>query len=249
MLTGMVPFSGSTPIAIAIKHGTEYPRPPKEIVATIPDELESVVLHALEKDPAERPANAAEFRNELLALTEKLGLEHHALISSPDIAALRVAGVESPSGRLVVDLSKLREGRVLSSSGNNEITVIGQPVRQKQPASVPPPAAATITRMEIAAARNTTTNILLVIAIVLIVLMLGVVGLFALRSRSVASDATMNTNAGASPLASPSMSPSPLPTPSPSPSPSARPKASPTPEKKKGNSFVDRVKRILKKPF
>jgi len=249
MLTGMVPFSGSTPIAIAIKHGTEYPRPPKEIVAAIPDELESVVLHALEKDPGERPANAAEFRNELLVLTEKLGLEHHALISSPDIAALRVAGVESPSGRLVVDLSKLREGRVLSSSGNNEITVIGQPVRQKQPANVPPPAAATITRMEIAAARNTTTNILLVIAIVLIVLMLGVVGLFALRSRNVASDATMNTNAGASPLASPSMSPSPLPTPSPSPSPSAKPKASPTPEKKKGNSFVDRVKRILKKPF
>ena len=36
----------------------------------IPDELESVVLHALEKDPGERPANAAEFRNELIALTE-----------------------------------------------------------------------------------------------------------------------------------------------------------------------------------
>src|SRR5204863_4624642 len=102
------------------------PRPPKEIIASIPDELESVVLHALEKDPLNRPANAAEFRQELLALTEKLGLESHAPLSSPDIAALRIAGVESPSGRLVVDLSKLREGRALSS-GNNEITLVSQP--------------------------------------------------------------------------------------------------------------------------
>ena len=35
MLTGMVPLPVvSTPIAIAIKHGSEYPRPPKEIVAS-----------------------------------------------------------------------------------------------------------------------------------------------------------------------------------------------------------------------
>src|SRR4029079_14213022 len=120
MLTGSVPFSGSSPLAIAIKHASEYPRPPREIVAAITLELENVVLHALEKNPEDRPANAAEFRHELLELTEKLGLEYHALILSPDIDALRVAGVESPSGRLVVDISRLREGRMLSS-GNNEI--------------------------------------------------------------------------------------------------------------------------------
>jgi len=37
---------------------------------------------------------------------------------------LRDAGVESPSGRLVVDISRLREKRALSS-GSNEIKILG----------------------------------------------------------------------------------------------------------------------------
>jgi serine/threonine protein kinase len=108
MLTGMAPFTGSTVMEIASKHASDPPRSPREIVAAIPEEVERVVLHALEKQPDQRPANAAEFHAELLATAEKLGLEHHALTSAPDIEALRDAGVESPSGRLVVDISHVR---------------------------------------------------------------------------------------------------------------------------------------------
>ena len=36
MLTGAVPFSGSTPLAIAMKHTSELPRRPRDFVATIP---------------------------------------------------------------------------------------------------------------------------------------------------------------------------------------------------------------------
>src|SRR5438876_6770849 len=71
MLTGTVPFSGSTPLAIAMKHTSELPRRPREFVASIPAALEDVVLHALEKGPQDRPANAAEFRQELLATAER----------------------------------------------------------------------------------------------------------------------------------------------------------------------------------
>ena len=120
MLAGMAPFTGSTPAEIAQKHATTTPHAPREIVPTIPEDVERVVLHALEKRPEDRPANAAEFRQELLDTAERLGLEHHALTSAPDIDALRDAGVESPSGRLVVDISRLREKRALSS-GSNEI--------------------------------------------------------------------------------------------------------------------------------
>jgi len=244
MLTGIVPFSGSTPLAIAVKHASEFPRPPKEIVAAIPDALENIVLHALEKSPEDRPANAAEFRDDLLALTDKLGLEHHALVSSPNIAALRDAGVESPSGRLVVDLSKLREGRVLSSSGNNEITVLNQ-TSGKKASAASQAAPARITRMEITAKRNNTMRALLGVAVVIIVLLLAGLGYFALNSRNAAIVPTANANANASPSPVASETPSP----SPSPSPSVKPKASPSPAKKKDNSFVDKVKRILKKPF
>src|SRR5262245_37268358 len=49
MLTGSVPFSGSSPIAIALKHSSDLPRPPREIVMSIPEDLEGLVLRALEK--------------------------------------------------------------------------------------------------------------------------------------------------------------------------------------------------------
>jgi serine/threonine protein kinase len=132
MLTGTVPFSGSTPAEIAEKHANNPPRSPREIVAAIPEDIERVILHALEKQPADRPANAAEFRQELLDTAERLGLEYHAMKSAPDIEALRDSGVESPSGRLVVDISRLREKRALSS-GSNEIKVLGTKPTAKLP--------------------------------------------------------------------------------------------------------------------
>ena len=131
MLTGMAPFTGSTPAEIAQKHANDQPHSPREIVASIPEDVERIVLRALEKRPEDRFANAGEFRQELLETAERLGLEHHALKSAPDIEALRDAGVESPSGRLVVDISRLREKRALSS-GSNEIKVLGGTPTEKE---------------------------------------------------------------------------------------------------------------------
>lgn len=133
MLTGMVPFSGSTPAEIAQKHANNQPHPPREVVAAIPEDIEHDVLHALEKQPVDRPANAGEFRRELLETAERLGLEHHAVTSAPDIEMVRDSGVESPSGRLVVDISRLREKRALSS-GSNEIKVLGSKPAEKSAA-------------------------------------------------------------------------------------------------------------------
>src|SRR5215813_11485657 len=131
MLAGMAPFTGSTPAEIAQKHANDPPHAPREIVAAIPEDIERIVLKALEKQPGGRFANAAEFHQELLETAERLGLEHHALKSAPNIEALRDAGVESPSGRLVVDISRLREKRALSS-GSNEIKVLGATPTEKK---------------------------------------------------------------------------------------------------------------------
>ena len=140
MLTGMAPFTGTTPEEIAEKHANDAPHSPRTIVASIPEDVESVVLHALEKRPEDRPQNAGEFRRELLETAERLGLEHHAAKSAPDLEMLRDAGVESPSGRIVVDLSRLREKRALSS-GSNEIKVLGGTPAEKnsQTQSAPQP--------------------------------------------------------------------------------------------------------------
>src|ERR671939_632538 len=51
MLTGEVPFTGDSPIEIAMKHVNNTPRPPSEVNPDIPAELDQVVLRALAKDP------------------------------------------------------------------------------------------------------------------------------------------------------------------------------------------------------
>jgi serine/threonine protein kinase/tetratricopeptide (TPR) repeat protein len=111
MLTGQTPFTGATPLALALQHSSEEPRPPREVVPAIPPALESVVLHALEKAAEQRPADAGEFRRELFAVAERLGLEHSAGFSAPTIETLRDAGTETPSGRLVIDIERLRRSR------------------------------------------------------------------------------------------------------------------------------------------
>lgn len=118
MLTGVAPFTGVSPVEIALKHANDAPLPPRAIVAAIPEDVERVILHALEKQPDARPANAAEFRRELLETAERLGLEHQAVTSAPDMKALRGA-LQSPSGRLVVDIAKLRETRATDKTDKN----------------------------------------------------------------------------------------------------------------------------------
>src|SRR5215475_8372112 len=58
LLTGVAPFLAKTPTGVAIKHVTEKPRSLREINSTIPEAVERVVLHALEKDPNARPQTA-----------------------------------------------------------------------------------------------------------------------------------------------------------------------------------------------
>jgi serine/threonine protein kinase/tetratricopeptide (TPR) repeat protein len=116
MLTGTTPFTGATPLAVALKHSSELPRRPREIVAGIPEALEAIVLHALEKKHTDRPKDAGEFRRELYMTAERLGLEHAAGFSAPTIETLRNAGTETPSGRLVIDIERLRENRAARSA-------------------------------------------------------------------------------------------------------------------------------------
>jgi serine/threonine protein kinase len=65
VLTGRLPFTGQTPIAVALAHKTETPPLPRALRPAIPAWLERVVLRCLEKDPARRFASASELASEL----------------------------------------------------------------------------------------------------------------------------------------------------------------------------------------
>jgi beta-lactam-binding protein with PASTA domain/tRNA A-37 threonylcarbamoyl transferase component Bud32 len=65
LLTGVVPFSGDTPVEIAMKHLSNVPEPPSAKRAEIPRDLDMVVMRALAKDPDERYHSAEEMDADL----------------------------------------------------------------------------------------------------------------------------------------------------------------------------------------
>jgi eukaryotic-like serine/threonine-protein kinase len=75
MLTGQVPFTGDTPLEIAMKHLSEVPKPPSELRPEVPHDLDSVVLRALAKDPSERYQGADEMDADLARVLEGLPVD------------------------------------------------------------------------------------------------------------------------------------------------------------------------------
>jgi serine/threonine-protein kinase len=251
MLTGTVPFSGSTPLSIAMKHTSEMPRLPREFVSSIPQPLEQVVLHTLEKRPQDRPANAAEFRKELSATGERLGLEHASVTSSPNLKTLRDVGTESPSGRLVVDIARLRERRA-ANSDTNENTIMGSAQMTGAGNGSSVPAVVTVAHsfprvsVSISEPKRSKKQLLLLAALAAVFLLAITV---AVRSRISAPAAGAVVDA----RPSPTVETTPTPNPSPSPTPAFKPadtKPVVKPKKEsKTRSLVNKVKRILTKPF
>jgi eukaryotic-like serine/threonine-protein kinase len=66
MLTRQVPFTGSSPVAIAYKHVKEDPILPSRLNADIPPALEAIVMKALAKNPDNRYQSAQEMRHDLM---------------------------------------------------------------------------------------------------------------------------------------------------------------------------------------
>src|ERR671939_1301002 len=65
MLTGKVPFTGDTPVEIAMKHLSQVPEPPSELRPEVPHDLDAVVMRSLAKDPDQRYGSAEEMDADL----------------------------------------------------------------------------------------------------------------------------------------------------------------------------------------
>jgi len=59
LLTGEVPFTGDSPVEIAMKHLAEVPPLPSSLRPEVPEDLDLVVVRALAKEPADRYQSAA----------------------------------------------------------------------------------------------------------------------------------------------------------------------------------------------
>ncbi|WP_030516706.1 Stk1 family PASTA domain-containing Ser/Thr kinase [Nocardia sp. NRRL WC-3656] len=66
ILTGQPPFTGDSPVAVAYQHVREDPKLPSLVHPGVPRELDSVILKAMSKNPANRYQSAAEMRADLI---------------------------------------------------------------------------------------------------------------------------------------------------------------------------------------
>jgi len=72
MLTGRLPFEGHSPIAVIYAHLKSTPQRPSEITPDLPEEIERIILRAMEKDAEKRFQSAAEFLKALEAQHETI---------------------------------------------------------------------------------------------------------------------------------------------------------------------------------
>jgi eukaryotic-like serine/threonine-protein kinase len=250
MLTGAVPFSAETPLAVALKQVSEAPIPPRGIVPAIPSELERVVLHALAKDPRVRPVDANDLRRELQAVAADLGLEHSTSTLAPSLAELRSAGTESPSGRLVIDLATLRQVQAASMSDSVPAGLLKE--ERNGAAAGQSPQRPDFARMNVLLQKASSPQSanrfrLAAIAMILLIAILGS-GVLAARwwRGNVLVVGGSATNANVATTASPSATVSPSPSPSPAPKPSRKPEPRKTEKPSKLKSIWNKAKGIFR---
>jgi len=60
MMTGVLPFTGETPVTVALKQVQTEPKKPSEVNPNVSKGMEQIILKAMKKDPAERYQHAKE---------------------------------------------------------------------------------------------------------------------------------------------------------------------------------------------
>lgn len=74
LLSGEVPFAGSTALGVLHRHLYEPPVPVRRVRPEVPEPLEALVLRLLAKDPQHRPASAQEVYEDLALLLPARGM-------------------------------------------------------------------------------------------------------------------------------------------------------------------------------
>jgi serine/threonine protein kinase len=235
MLTGATPFNGASPLAVALQHSTKPPRPPRELVPTLPSQLEEVVLRALAKKPDERPADAGAFREELLATAQQLGLVNVTgnFISSPNGAGNGGENGDAmpPAERLVISLEPSRairetNGHPRGAARSGDTTMLVDTAEQHRStgaldtsttAAEPSPTHAPgITRYNVALRERRTAlerllkpSVLIAVVFALLLIVAVAAGVMSFRRGGAVGDASVAVTPSPSPSVSPQPSPSP----------------------------------------
>lgn len=133
MVTGRLPFTGSSPVDLLMKHVDARPPRPSEFVPELPPALDAFILQMLTKDPEARPGSADALRQQLHRLRRTL---------------LR------PTRAQVAPTSAVPPARALGQVAPPEI-----PAPVPLPVAPPPPAPVLLTKQEAPTAPNETVKV------------------------------------------------------------------------------------------
>jgi eukaryotic-like serine/threonine-protein kinase len=91
MLTGELPYTAESPVAVCMKHINEPLRPPKEVDSRIPEGMNALVVKLLAKEPEDRYASAAALAEDLRLVRDGLapldaGLEEQTTVPTSSMA-------------------------------------------------------------------------------------------------------------------------------------------------------------------
>ena len=102
MLTGEVPFSGDTPVEIAMKHLSQTPAPPSTIRRDVPHDLDMVVMRTLAKSPDDRYQSADEMEADLDRVARGVGVAPETHETATQIMRAPVTGPLSPTAATMI---------------------------------------------------------------------------------------------------------------------------------------------------
>ena len=98
ILTGEPPFKGDSPVAVAYQHVREDPPTPSQVYEGVPRELDSVILKAMSKNPANRYQTAAEMRSDLIRVLGGQRPSAPMVMNDEDRTTI-LGSIESPGRR------------------------------------------------------------------------------------------------------------------------------------------------------
>ncbi|MEU8587463.1 protein kinase [Streptomyces sp. NPDC048664] len=105
LLTGQTPFRGESPFAVMHQHLYAEPEPVSRLRPQTPPAVETVILRALRKDPAERFTDAGDMRAALAdALTQSVLPTAQATPPPPPSQAMRSSGRTASRDRFRISL-------------------------------------------------------------------------------------------------------------------------------------------------
>ncbi|MFM1730150.1 Stk1 family PASTA domain-containing Ser/Thr kinase [Prescottella soli] len=170
LLTGEPPFKGDSPVAVAYQHVREDPKTPSLVNPAVPRALDSVILKAMSKNPANRYQSAAEMRSDLV----------------------RVLGGQRPSAPMVMtDEDRTTILGAVDTATSTSSGYQAEPARTATATAAPtviPPA-------DPPKKRNTTRNVLVAVAVLVVV---GIIGAFAASLLSTPTKVSVPNVAGRS---------------------------------------------------